>query len=185
MTQETLQDKSRFLSFVLRHRPEAIGITLDKDGWIDVDVLLKATQTTKTPLTLADLREIVGSDSKGRYSFTPDEKRVRANQGHSTSQVRLTFTKGVPPPLLYHGADNKALGQIMRVGLLPMKRHYVHLSADLETAQAVGGRRRAGYTVLQIDAARMVAEGLTFFVSDNGVWLIEAVPSRYLKELRS
>ena len=185
MTQETLQDKSKFLSFVLRHRPEAIGIFLDKDGWVNVSTLLKATQLTKTPLTLDDLREIVATDSKGRYSFTQNEERIRANQGHSTSQVRLTFAKGVPPPLLYHGADNKALGQIMRVGLLPVKRHYVHLSADRETAEAVGGRRRSGYTVIEIDAARMVAEGHTFFISDNGVWLAETVPARYLKELRS
>ncbi len=183
MTQETLQDKSRFLSFVLRHRPETINITLDKDGYVDIDQLVQATHSTKSPLTREDLLEIVRTDSKGRYGLTPDGKRIRANQGHSTSQVRLTFTVGTPPTTLYHGADNKGLRTIMRVGLLPMKRHYVHLSADIETAQNVGGRRRAGYTVLEIDAARMVAEGHKFFISDNGVWLIEAVPPRYLKEL--
>lgn len=175
----TLTDKSKFLSFVLRHKPDAANLTLDKDGWTDVDHLSKNTN-----ITLLELQQIVAEDEKGRYSFSEDGSKIRANQGHSTSSVKMTFKKAVPPIALYHGTiDGPAKASILKKGLIPMKRHHVHLTDDLDTAKTVGGRRKGHLLILEIDTAAMLKDGYEFFLSDNGVWLIDAVPPKYLKDI--
>jgi putative RNA 2'-phosphotransferase len=176
-----LTEKSKFISYVLRHKPDAVGLTLNREGWIDIDLLL--SKATKSAITRAELEQIVAEDEKGRYTI--DGNMIRANQGHSTSQVKLTFKKAVPPVVLFHGAATAMLTEIMKKGLKPMARHHVHLSHDRATAEIVGGRRRKGYTVLTIDAKRMLADGLNFYISDNGVWLVDAVPSVYLSESKT
>ncbi len=176
-----LTEKSKFISYVLRHKPDAVGLTLDREGWVDIDLLLSKS---KNPIiTRAELEQIVAEDEKGRYSI--EGNRIRANQGHSTAQVNLTFKKAVPPVVLFHGADAANLVDIMKVGLKPMARHHVHLSHDRATAQAVGGRRRNGYTVLTVDAKQMLADGHTFYISENGVWLADSVPAKYLSESKA
>lgn len=172
-------ETSKFLSYILRHKPEAARITLDKEGWTSIDDLL-----AKTNINRELLLKIVRDDAKGRYSISPDGTMIRANQGHSTSSVRMTFNRVVPPIVLYHGADDHHLDAIRKSGLLPMKRHHVHLSKDIETAEQVGGRRKHGYTVLEIDTKRMLADGHLFFISENGVYLAEHVPPKYIKELK-
>ena len=169
---------SKFLAYLLRHEPEKAGLTLDREGWCSIDQLLQ-----NTDFTLDRLKEIVAEDSKGRYSFNADETKIRANQGHSTEKVRLTFQKAVPPTVLYHGTVDSTLALIQKQGLKPMSRHHVHLSADLSTAKTVGGRRKGGLTVLSVDTAAMLADGIQFYISDNGVWLVDAVPPKYLKVL--
>lgn len=183
-------ERSKYLSYLLRHKPEAANLKLDREGWCSIESLLE-----NTDFTIEELEGIVAEDTKGRYSFqywemadagiptTREPVSIRANQGHSTESVRMTFKKGVPPVQLYHGADETRLGPIFGDGLRPMSRHHVHLSKDIETAQQVGGRRRKGYVVLVIDAKAMLADGHTFFISDNGVWLVEHVPAKYIKEL--
>ena len=181
-------ERSKYLSYLLRHKPEAANLSLDKEGWCPLDQLLE-----NTDFTLEELEKIVAEDAKGRYSFqywemadagiptTREPISIRANQGHSTSSVRLTFKKAVPPVKLFHGAGQAVLDKIRKDGLKPMSRHHVHLSADLETAEQVGGRRRSGYIILEVDAKSMLADGIEFFLSDNGVWLVDHVPAKYLK----
>lgn len=174
----TLIEKSKFISYILRHKPEAVGLTLDREGWIDIDQLL--SKAKKPMITRAELEQIVAEDEKGRYTIK--NNLIRANQGHSTNQVHLTFKKAIPPTILFHGTGTTSLDEIMKNGLKPMARHHVHLSHDLTTAESVGGRRRRGYTVLEINAKKMLADGLNFFISDNGVWLVSHVPAKYITE---
>lgn len=172
---EAFQKQSKFLSFILRHRPEAAGLKLDTDGWAEIAEII-----ANTDITVDVLYEIVRTDSKGRYSLNEGLTKIRANQGHSTNMVDLKFKQAVPPIVLFHGTATHAVPDILKQGLVPMTRHYVHLSKDLETAIGVGSRRKQGFTILKIDAAKMLADGLKFFVSDNGVWLATAVPPKYI-----
>lgn len=170
-------ERSKHLSYLLRHRPEAANLTLDKEGWCSVEQLFQ-----NTDFKAEELYEIVMNDAKKRYSLSEDKHFIRANQGHSTSEVKMTFKTAIPPVTLYHGADGRYIDEIFKKGLLPMRRHHVHLSADIHTAEAVGGRRRTGHVVLEIDAKKMLEDGFKFYISDNGVWLVNAAPPKYLKE---
>ncbi len=172
-----LADRSKKLSYLLRHKPETAGLTLDREGWCLITELIE-----KTDFRTDELFQIVAEDAKGRYSISPCVERIRANQGHSTSEVKLTFKTATPPPELFHGANQRALPDILKTGLLPMRRHHVHLSRDKATATAVGQRNRNGFMLLTIDAKAMLAAGHKFYISDNGVWLVDHVPTKYLKE---
>ncbi|MGY1849775.1 MULTISPECIES: RNA 2'-phosphotransferase [unclassified Blastococcus] len=165
---------SKRLSFVLRHRPESVGITLDPAGWADVDVLLAALH-----LTREQLEHVVAADDKRRYELRGG--RIRASQGHSVA-VDLGYADETPPDELFHGTVARFLAAILAEGLRPGRRHAVHLSADVVTARAVGSRRGAP-VVLRVDAAAMAREGARFSRSANGVWLVAAVPPRYLTVL--
>lgn len=183
--------RSKYLSFLLRHRPEASGLTLDKEGWCSIPDLL-----AKTNFTLQELESIVSQDKKGRYSFrywemadagiphTREPIAIRANQGHSTESVKMSFKKAVPPVVLYHGTSKDAWEAIEKQGLKPMKRHHVHLSADIETAESVAGRRKVTTIVLKVDARAMLAAGYNFYLSDNGVWLIDSVPPNFISKFK-
>lgn len=174
------EQKSKLLSFLLRHKPEAKNLKLDKEGWCDVLQLCR-----NADFTLEELQQIVAEDTKGRYTIRAEDGAsfIRANQGHSTSAVKLTFKQAIPPVVLYHGADAKAVQQIWREGLKPMSRHHVHLSENLVTAHQVGSRRRTGYKIFQIDAKQMLTDGFKFFISENDVFLVDQVPPKYLMEL--
>lgn len=174
---DELSKKSRFLSFLLRHKPEAAGLVLNKDGWTDVSVLVKNTNITK-----ADLDEIVQTDEKGRYSFSEDSIYIRANQGHSLSYIKLKLKSAYPPSVLFHGTTDLVLKKILKEGLKPMRRQHVHLSVDRKTAEAVGKRHKGKPVVLIIDAHQMILDGHKFYFSDNGIWLIETVLPSYIKE---
>ncbi len=171
------QGTSKFIALILRHKPEVIGITLDDHGWADVQALLAGVNRTR-PLTMAQLEEIVRTDSKQRYAFNEDHTRIRANQGHSLP-VDVELTPAAPPAVLYHGTGEKYLPFILREGLLPRTRLFVHLSADTATAENVG-KRHGKPVVLRIDAGQMAADGYAFFLSANGVWLTKQVPVQYL-----
>ena len=173
----SLEQTSKFIALVLRHKPEAAGITLDGHGWAQVDELI-AGVSRRMPLTREMLEEIVRTDNKQRYSFSPDHQRIRANQGHSIP-VDVELKQTVPPDTLYHGTGEKYVESILREGLLPKSRLYVHLSRDAATAEQVG--RRHGKPVLfLVDAAAMVRDGYAFYLSENQVWLTREVPVRYL-----
>ncbi|HET9993689.1 MAG TPA: RNA 2'-phosphotransferase [Kofleriaceae bacterium] len=169
---------SKFLSLVLRHEPARIGIALDSAGWTDVDALLAASAAHGVAITRAELVQVVASSDKQRFALSPDGARIRANQGHSV-EVELELAPAVPPARLYHGTVDRFLASIRAQGLVKGERHHVHLSADVATAQKVGGRRGQP-VVLVVRAADMVAAGHTFFVSANGVWLTDAVPAAFL-----
>ena len=169
---------SKFLSLVLRHEPERIGIALDSAGWTDVAALLAAAAAHGTPITDEHLLEIVALSDKQRFALSPDRSRIRANQGHSV-EVELALAPATPLAILYHGTVDRYLDSIVVKGLIKGERHHVHLSADLATANVVGGRRGKP-VILVVRAAEMVAAGHTFFVSNNGVWLTEAVPADFI-----
>ncbi|MDR2655436.1 MAG: RNA 2'-phosphotransferase [Oscillospiraceae bacterium] len=168
----------RFISLVLRHRPEAAGIALDKNGWAPVGELIAGMNANGRPIDREKLERIVRGDDKQRYSFSPDGTKIRANQGHSVD-VDVEIKETAPPKELYHGTACKFLGGIMRTGLDRRQRQYVHLSADIETAIKVG-RRHGEPAVLAVDSRKMAKDGFKFWLSENGVWLCESVPAEYL-----
>ncbi len=169
---------SKLLSYVLRHHPEEAGVTLDPQGWVEVDALLAGLTARGTVLSRTDLDRIVATDGKRRYAYSEDGARIRASQGHSVD-VDLGYAPAVPPPVLYHGTAERFLASILATGLERRARHHVHLSAAIATARQVGGRHGRA-VVLHVDAARMHGDGFAFFVTANGVWLVESVPPGYL-----
>lgn len=169
---------SRFLSLVLRHQPELVGLTLLPGGWMRVHDLLEAAEAHGKAISVHTLEEIVRTSDKQRFSFSPDGALIRANQGHS-APVDLGFEASKPPGTLFHGTAERFIGAIRAEGLRRMKRHHVHLSSDQETAARVGARRGTPI-ILSIDAGAMSADGLLFYVSSNGVWLTDSVPPRYI-----
>jgi putative RNA 2'-phosphotransferase len=173
--------KSRFLSKHLRHRPQALGLTLAPGGWVEVEVLLAACAARGVAIDRATLELIVRENDKSRFSFDEEGRRIRANQGHSTP-VDLQLEPRVPPAVLYHGTAESIVPAILREGLRRMSRHHVHLSVEVETARKVGGRHGRP-VVLAVDAAALHAAGHVFFCSENGVWLVEAVPAAFLRPL--
>ena len=170
---------SKYLSKYLRHSPHEIGLTLAPGGWVGIEDLLTTCAKHGFPITRSELDLVVSTDDKQRYSFDVDRVRIRANQGHSTD-VDLQLRKETPPAVLFHGTCTRFLDTILSEGLRKMKRHHVHLSIDAETATKVG-RRHGNPVVLEVDAAGMVDAGYEFFVSENGVWLTDAVPPKFLK----
>jgi putative RNA 2'-phosphotransferase len=182
MSASTLVRRSKFLSLVLRHQPQTVGIALDAAGWVDVEILLAALARHGQPMTRAELDEVVATSDKQRFALSPDGARIRANQGHSV-EVELGYEPAEPPELLYHGTVAEALPGIRVDGLVPMSRHAVHLSADVETASRVGGRRGAP-VVLEIRAGEMHRAGHAFSRSANGVWLVDRVPPAFITEPR-
>jgi len=171
---------SKYLSKHLRHRPERLDLTLEPGGWVSVVALLGACRQAGFPLSRRELEQVVARNDKRRFSFDRALTRIRAVQGHSV-EVDLGLEPATPPPTLFHGTSVRAVDQIRREGLLPMGRHHVHLSTDRVTAARVGARRGTA-VVLVLDAARMVSDGHHFYETDNGVWLVDAVPPDYLSE---
>lgn len=169
---------SKSLSKHLRHDPAGLGLTLAPGGWVGVDDLLAAYAHRRISLSRADLEEVVAHNSKQRFSFDPTGALIRANQGHSV-EVDLQLEPSLPPALLYHGTGHLTAPIIAREGLHKMRRHHVHLSADPETARAVGARHGRP-VIFTIDAAAMSSAGHIFYRSANGVWLTDTVPPEFL-----
>lgn len=169
---------SKLLSFLLRHRPQAVGLRLSAEGWVSVDELISALAAHGHTVDRATLERIVAESDKQRFAFSSDGRLMRANQGHSVS-IDLGLTPEQPPDVLFHGTVARYLAAIRAQGLLKGKRHHVHLSATIEVARSVGGRRGVP-TVLRVDAAAMARDGYLFYRSQNGVWLTEHVPPQFL-----
>lgn len=172
---------SKFLSLILRHKPETIGLILDKNGWANVADLLSKSAQANNRLTAEELAEVVATNDKKRFSFDETKTKIRANQGHSIA-ADIEFEESIPPPILYHGTAEKNLSSILKTGLGKRARHHVHLSSDAAAARSVGARHGKP-VILQIDAAQMTASGYRFYISANGVWLADAVPPQFLKVL--
>ena len=175
----TDQDTSKFISLILRHKPETIGIALDEHGWANVEELIEGVSRTHK-LDMETLERIVAEDEKQRYSFNEDKTLIRANQGHSIP-VDVELEEVVPPETLYHGTGEKYVTSIEARGLIPKSRLYVHLSGDKETATKVGTRH--GKPVIYIvKSGDMHRDGFKFYRSVNGVWLTKEVPAEYLEK---
>jgi len=175
-----LNSTSKFISLILRHKPEAVGITLDEHGWANVEELIAGIKRTRA-FDMEMLEEIVRTDNKQRYSFNEDRTLIRANQGHSVP-VDVELPVAAPPEYLYHGTGQKYVESIDKTGLIPKSRLYVHLSGDQETAVKVGSRHGKP-VVYRVSSGRMQKDGHVFYRSVNGVWLVKAVPAEYLEKL--
>lgn len=173
-----LENISRYMSLILRHKPEVIEISLDEHGWANVDELIKGIAKNNTGFNMEMLEEIVRTDSKQRYSFNNDKTLIRANQGHSIP-VDVELEEKEPPEYLYHGTGEKYVESINKQGLIPKSRLYVHLSKDVDTAESVG-KRHGRATVYLVHSGEMYKEGYKFYLSTNGVWLTKKVPVEYL-----
>jgi len=173
---------SKFLSLVLRHEPGRLGLVLEAAGWVTVDALLAACAREKVPLTREKLEQLVADSDKQRFAFDESHTRIRASQGHSVP-VELGYEPKSPPEVLYHGTVEKFLASIRAQGLVKGERHHVHLSADEATARRVG-ERRGRPVILTVQSGAMHRAGHAFFLSANGVWLVETVPPGFLRELK-
>lgn len=172
---------SKFLSLVLRHKPETIGLPLDTNGWAEIADLISLTRKQSNPLTHELIEEIVATSDKQRFVISDDGQRIRANQGHSVT-VDLDLQPQQPPSALYHGTATRFLGSIKSHGLQKRQRQHVHLSADLETASKVGVRH-GKLALLTVEAEKMASQGYIFYLSANKVWLTDHVPPQFIIEL--
>lgn len=173
---------SKFLSFVLRHKPEAIGLTLDAEGWADIDLLIACANQSGQNLTHPLLQEIVEGSDKKRFTVSDNGLWIRAAQGHSTQNVAIIYTEKKPPEFLYHGTATRFLESIKEKGLLPGSRHYVHLSGDVQTATAVG-QRHGKPVVLKVKSLLMTEQNFKFYQADNGVWMTGCVPINFIQPI--
>lgn len=174
-----LTDTSKFLSLVLRHEPEAIGLTLDTEGWARIDDLIACAAQRGKRIDRSTIDTIVVENDKKRFAISPDGASIRAVQGHSTTSIAITHVERVPPDVLFHGTATRFLDAILAQGLIPGSRHHVHLSATRETATAVG-QRHGKPVVLAVNAKAMHDAGVVFYQADNGVWLTDHVPATFL-----
>ena len=168
----------RYLCLILRHKPETIGIKLDKHGWANTDNLIHGVSLSFPGFDKNILREIVETDDKQRYSFNEDETLIRANQGHYIP-VDVELEEAVPPEYLFHGTGEKYAELIDQDGLIPKSRLYVHLSKDVHTAIDVG-KRHGNPVIYLVDSRKMYKQGYNFYRSANGVWLVSNVPAEFL-----
>lgn len=175
---DELIKNGKFLSLILRHKPEVIGISLDEHGWANVFELITGIKKNRN-FDMNMLEEIVRTDNKQRFAFNSDHTKIRANQGHSI-EVDVELKEQNPPEVLYHGTGTKNVSSILKKGLLPQNRLYVHLSKDIPTAIKVG-QRHGKPAVFTIQAGNMSRNGYKFFLSENGVWLTKYIPVEYLK----
>jgi putative RNA 2'-phosphotransferase len=174
-----LTEASKFLSYVLRHEPQAIGLALDREGWADIAALIDAAARAGKQIDNDLIKTVVGTSDKRRFAISDDGLRIRAVQGHSTNSVSIKHREKVPPEFLYHGTATRFFESIRKEGLLPGERHYVHLSQDVSTATAVG-QRYGKPVVLKIEARRMHQQGFKFYQAENKVWLTTMVPNEFL-----
>jgi putative RNA 2'-phosphotransferase len=179
MNTDQLKKISKSLSYVLRHRPDSVGLELGKGGWIAVDELLRAFEESGKPISIEVLRKVVAENDKQRFELSEDAQRIRARQGHSV-EVDLLYEPAIPPAVLYHGTAAHNLDSIFEQGLIKGRRHHVHLSINQQTMLQVA-RRHGRPVLLAIDAGRMHADGHAFFATGNHVWLTDSVPPQYLR----
>ncbi|AVF37730.1 RNA 2'-phosphotransferase [Rahnella sikkimica] len=179
MDNNTLSETSKFLSYILRHKPAAIGLQLDTEGWADINSLIIGAAKEGRILDQAIIQTVVNSSDKKRFTLSEDGQHIRAAQGHSTPDVDLQHIEKKPPEFLYHGTATRFLESILQQGLIAGSRHYVHLSQETQTAIAVG-LRYGKPVVLKIESLRMYQQGFTFFRAENDVWLTRHVPNFFI-----
>ncbi len=181
MNEKTAKNVSKFLSLVLRHSPETIGLNLDENGWADIEELIVKcnNKETQNQMTAELLNYVVENNDKKRFAFNEDKTKIRASQGHSIS-VELNLEEAEPSEFLFHGTVEKFLESIQKEGLQKMDRQHVHLSKDKETATKVGNRRGIPQ-ILTIKSGEMHKDGFKFYLSENNVWLTDEVPAKYIE----
>ncbi|MCB9261646.1 MAG: RNA 2'-phosphotransferase [Flavobacteriales bacterium] len=178
ISEKQLVHISKFLSMVLRHQPETIGIQLDQNGWANVAELIEKSNKSGIQFDRDILNHIVATNSKKRFAFNETLEKIRASQGHSVG-IELGYINQKPPEILYHGTGEKSVPSILNMGLEKRNRQHVHLSVSLETAIQVGQRHGKPF-VFKVLAEQMFYDNFQFFISENGVWLTDHVPTKYL-----
>lgn len=175
---------SIYISYLLRHSPQELGLSMDIHGWVGVEELIgRINGAGKYRLTREQLEQIVAEDNKGRYRFSEDGTKIKACQGHSIPWVEPELQYGQPPEFLYHGTTEAAYQKIRNSGYISkMSRHAVHMQADMNKAWQSAKRWHQKPMVLKIDAQSMHRDGMSFGVSDNGVWCTECVPVSYIAD---
>ena len=179
--EKVIRQRSKFLSLVLRHQPASIGIQLDSEGWTNIEILLTQMGKHHQKISFGELLYVVENNDKKRFQFSDDGQKIRAVQGHSSTQVQREYQALIPPDVLYHGTATRFVDSILQNGLIAGSRHHVHLSADLLTATKVG-QRHGKVIIFTVDTAQMHQDGFKFFQAENGVWLTETIPPQYLKK---
>lgn len=170
---------SKFLSLILRHKPEELNLTMDDNGWVSVPDLVTNSKNSKYKFNIGILTDIVNTDNKGRYEFNDNKTKIRARQGHSIESVVMDFKEETPPDILYHGTSKTNYKRIIESGeIKSMNRNAVHLSDNIETASQVG-KRHGELKIITIDAKAMSNDGIKFNISNNNVWLVVSVPAKY------
>jgi putative RNA 2'-phosphotransferase len=178
--EKNIKSTSKFLSLVLRHKPEEIGLLLDENGWVSVNELIQKMNAKGNDIDIDLLNEIAETNDKKRFAFNDDKTKIRASQGHSI-EIDLALEPSVPPNILYHGTATRFVKSILKEGLTKQQRQHVHLSEKLETAIAVGARHGKPI-ILIVDAKQMQEEGFLFYQSENNVWLTDKVEVKYIKQ---
>lgn len=176
---DRLRQTSKFLSYVLRHNPGTLGLSLDPGGWADVQPLIERARAEGRSLSRSRIEHVMAAGDKTRFTFSADGDKIRATYGHSVD-VDLDLVPTAPPDELYHGTARAALSSIRAEGLRPQSRQYVHLSTTPDAAEAVGGRHGTP-VVLTVDAPGLHAEGHALYCSTDGVWLTRRVPPAFLQ----
>lgn len=171
---------SKFLSLVLRHRPEYINLQLNENGWANVDELIEKAKSRKINFSIEQLNEIVATNDKQRFAFNDNHTMIRANQGHSVKTIDLRLEAVKPPEFLYHGTVAKFMDSIRNTGLQKRSRQHLHLSEERETATKVGSRRGEAI-ILIIASGEMYNKGFKFYRSENNVWLTDHVPTEFIE----
>ncbi len=179
MDEKQTKKISKFLSLILRHKPETVGVKLDENGWTDIEILLQKMNLAKTKIDRNLLDHVVSTNDKQRFAISECKQRIRASQGHSL-KIDLNYSPISPPETLYHGAPENVIPLIRESGLKKMQRHHVHLNAAAKPCIHVAARYGKP-VVVEIAAAKMNADGFEFFLSKNQVWLTEHVPPEYIK----
>lgn len=178
MNEQQKKKISKFLSLILRHQPEIINLTLDKNGWANVDELKEKCSKNNMDFTLEELDEVVETNDKKRFIFNEDKTKIRANQGHSID-IDLALKTQQPPEFLYHGTAQNNVDSILEKGIEKRSRQHVHLSLDKETATKVG-MRHGKPVILTIRTGKMYEDGVLFYLSENKVWLTDFIESKYI-----
>ena len=176
---KALNEVSKFLSYILRHEPQEIGLVLDSEGWAEIDELISCANKSGKTIDRDLIQQVVDTSDKKRFSISEDGLRIRAAQGHSVSGVAIAYPEKTPPEFLYHGTATRFLESIEKEGLKPQERQHVHLSEDEQTASAVG-KRYGKPIVLKIKALQMHKQGFTFLQAENGVWLTSLVEPLFI-----
>lgn len=178
MNEKEINKTSKFLSLVLRHEPQQIGIELDENGWVSVTELIEKLNLNNKKITFDELKIVVDTNNKKRFSFNAYFSKIRANQGHSL-EIDLNYEPKEPPIFLYHGTATKNLESIFENGIQKQNRHHVHLSDNVDTAFSVG-TRHGKPVVLKIKAHEMYEKEIIFYLSANNVWLVDEVLPEYI-----
>lgn len=170
---------SKEISYALRHAPWEYELELDHEGWVPIKQLLNAFNRTEMwdNLTPNDLQNMIYLSDKKRHEIMDD--KIRALYGHSVP-MKILKEERKPPKILYHGTVHNFIESILKNGLKPKLRQYVHLSQDIETAVQVGRRRDAEPIILMIDAEKAYEHNIKFYYGNEKVWLADDIPPEFI-----